>query len=456
MMKKKVLFWLGVCALLVMTMVSCGRGEPQNAQALYDRIDEQMDALDSFRIDMTVNMTLFVDGNEIKGDIQGYMVENKDVEGTYYYCQDATSKITSEKLSLNESISNFEAYYNGNYFISNGEQNKPTQKLYSAMTEEEFLAYRADNDTDTFDFIRDCAEKSFQKREDGTWELICSGYKKAAIEDMSDSMGLGEEMLSSEIMDMTVSILADRQYRATKITLDFVFEESKNTPSISYVMDFSQYNEAEPVQLDYLNVKKFEQVDDIRLLRDVEKMLEERAESESGELTLNIVQILKDSSGKHLSNYTEVNDVSFGEGDEGYFYDIVADVNEDRYNISYQNGIQTVDDGREPQENRQSEQEARDFIGTLINNTGYDASTVTDIEDQGDGVYKLTCGNLQKDVYEAYFKNMGGSVRLIEQIMTVTVKDGKLCEISSSVEAEGLIPSYGTVYMTLSQAVVFQ
>ena len=130
-MMKKMMLCLFLCVLLAVTMVACGTGEPQSAQELYDRIDGQMSALESFRTDMSVSVTLFVEGNEVKSEVTGYAVENGNVEGSYYFCEEMTSKMTCEVLSLDETQNAFEAYYNGNYFIAGGKNNQTVQKLYS-------------------------------------------------------------------------------------------------------------------------------------------------------------------------------------------------------------------------------------------------------------------------------------------------------------------------------------
>lgn len=451
-MKKKMLY-LMACVFLVLVTVSCGRAEPRSAKELYDRIDKEMDALESYRTDMSMSMTFFVSGNEVKGEATSYTVENSS-DGSYYFCQEATTNVTCEALSLNESVTNFEAYYDGNYFISSGSGYKTTQKLYSPMTAKEAKEYRFESDSDLDEFMEDCTTKTFSKREDGTWELNYSGYTKVAIEKIGEEMGLDDGTFpSADVMDMNVTVVADANYRVAQIKIEFVFKESSNVPSFSCTADYSQYNEA-VAELDYLNVKKYTKVDDIRVLRDIEDMLDERSESESGEFTLDIQQFVKDRNGKHLSSYTEKDDVSFGEGADGYFYDIVLDVNRDRYNVSYKNGTQTVT-GYGSQDKRQSEQEARDFIESLINASGYSSGIVTGMEFKGDGVYELICGNAEEDTYRSYYQQNGGKMTSVEQIMTVTIKDGQIVSILNSVEAEGTIPSYGTVFMTLTQTITF-
>ena len=452
-MKKMLCLFL--CVLMVLTMVSCdnifGAKAPKSAQELYDRVAMQMNAMDSIKTDISMSMILFVNGYEMKSESTGYIVENVNVEGDYYFYEESILKLTSDALSLDETQKSIKAYHTGDYFIYN-EQNGAVQKLYSPMTTEEMKEYLSKNSLTTFDLIKDCATKTFAKNKDGMWELSCSGYTKLAIEEISEDMGLDDDMLSAEVMDMQLIMVVDKKYRATQMKIDFVFEETKKMPSISMTMNFSQYNEADVV-LDFLDID-YTKVNDIRMLSDIEEMLDARSESESGNFTLNIEETVRDPNGQS-SVYMEDNTVSFGEDDEGYFYDIDAVINKISYDISYKKGKQTIISDYDFQDKAQTEQEARDWIKSLID-VGYDPVIVTDIKDNGDGVYKLICDNPKTDVYEEYFESNGGTLSSVKQTITVTIKDGSICSISNFVLAKGNIDPYGTVSLTLSKTIAFE
>lgn len=457
-MKKRILC-LFVCLLLaVLVTVSCNNepkvSDPESAQELYDRIDEQMSALTSYRVDMDMKMTFFISGIEVVGEGTGYTIEDLNLEGDYYFYTETTTTVTAESLSMNQTQKNMEAYYRGNYFISN-EKDGTSQKLYSAMSAEQAKEFHLESELDTLDLIKDCTTKEFSKNEDGTWELSCSGYTKAAIDKISEEMGLDGNTLSVEVMDMKMVMLADASYRAKQIKIDFVFEETKQMPTVSITADYSQYNEAISTT-NSLNTEDYTQVDDIRVLDDIEDLLEELGESESVKFTLDLKQLVRASDGKQLSVYTEENKISCGEGDAGYFYDIDAYINKTQYDISYQNGKQTVKSGSQSQENAQSEQEAREWILSLINAANYAPEIVTNVEDKGDGVYKLTCGNLDTSEYENFFAGSGGKLSTVNQTITVTIKDGRIVSILSSVLAKGTITSYGTVSLTVTATVAIE
>ena len=457
-MKKRILCLL-LCMLLTMTMISCGGDEPKvsepaSAQELYEKIDEQMDALNSYRTDMNMKMTFYFNGIKVTGEGTGYAVENVNLEGDYYFYTETTTKITTNDLSLNQTQKNIEGYYKGNYFISD-EQNGKAQKLYSAMTAEEAKEYRLDSELNTIDLIKDCATKEFSKKEDGTWELNCSGYTKTAIDKISRQMGLDDSALSVDVMDLKLVVLADANYRATQIKIDFMFEEAKNAPAVSMTANYSQYNETCTPSAS-LNTEDYTKVDDIRVLDTIEDLLKERNESDSCKFTLDLKQLIRTSEGKQLSVYTEENSISFGEGDNGYFYDIDAYINKASYDISYKNGKQIVKTGSQTQNNAQTEQEAREWIKSLINAAKYAPGIVTNVEDKGDGVYKLTCGSLNTDEYETFFASSNGKMNSVSQSITVTIKDGAIISILSTVTAKGTVATYGSITLTVTTTVKFQ
>lgn len=456
-MKKRIFYLLACLLLVIVMMISCGGNEPkesapESAQELYQKIDEQMDALTSYRTDMNMKMTFYINGVEVKGEGSGYSIEDLKHEGEYYFYTESTTKVSAGALSMNQTQTNVEAYCKGNYFISN-EQDGTSQKLYSAMSAEDAKAYRLESEMNTLDLIEDCTTKEFSQKEDGTWELICSGYTKAAIEKISEDMGLDNSTLSVEVMDIKLTLVADTDYRAKQIKIDFAFEETKHMPVVSVTADYSQYNEAITKSID---TEGYTKVDDIRILDKIEDLLEERYESESCRFELSLKQLIRSADGKQLSVYTEDNDILVGEGDEGYFYDIDAFINKQSYDISYKNGKQTVKAGSQSQDNSQTEEEARAWIESLMNTSKYAPNIVTNIEDKGDGVYKLTCDNLGRAEYEAVFTGNGGKMSSVGQTISVTIKDGAIVAILSTVTAKGTIASYGDVTLTVTTSVKFQ
>ena len=451
MMRKKTLFLLAcISIVLLLTLVSCG--EPKSAEALYAKVDETMGELNSYEMDLKLDMTFYVSNYKVSSQGTGHAIEDGLVNGDYYFYQETNTTVESKGLSLNETQKSIEAYDNGNYFILN-QSSTGTQKMYSPLTAQEVLEYRADHDMGALDVINDCTNQSFSKKEDGTWELICSGYTKSAIATIEDGMGLDNDMFDAEIMDMKMTLSADAEYHATKIELEFVFEDKKNAPAVSITIDFSKYDAAVR-QTEQLNTENYTKVEDIRLLKQVEAMLEEMTERENGSFTLSLTQLTRSSTSPNSSTYKETDEVTFGEGESGYFYDIDATVSGTKYDISYKDGTQTIKTSSKTQNKAQTEKEARDYIKSLINSAGYAQNIVTAIEKRGNGVYRFTC-NPNTQTYETYYANMGGTFKSATQTITVTITDDQLTKIQSAVTAQGSVINYGTITLTVNTTVTF-
>ena len=474
-MKKKVIC-IVMCLLLVLPMFSCGfllnglqepaetndpdvttgSGEPtpqpakkpETAQELYDKIDEQMNALTSYKADISMSMTFFVGGYEIKGNATGYTTVGED-----FFQQELTTKLVSDKLDLDQTQKNGEAYYNGNYFISN-EQGDKVQKLYSEMTLEEARECHSENELDTIDFMKECATKNFQKLTGGTWELSCSGYTKGAIEKINESMGLDNEMLSGEIMDMKLVIKANEDYLVKQMKMELVFAEADDMPAVSVTMNYYQYNSAS-IAPDSLKTEDYRKVDDLKVLFELDKLLEELAERRYCNFTLDIEERVEDQDGNNLSEYTEENSILFGYENGDYFYDIDSVINGTDYNITYKDRIRTVTSGDESQKIAQTEVEAREWIKSLINGVGYSSDIVTYVESRGNGSYKLTCSNLNTDPYEEFYENNSAKLSSVTQTISVVIKDGRLARLSTWISASGS-NKYGSLNVIISKTVVFE
>jgi hypothetical protein len=146
-------------------------------------------------------------------------------------------------------------------------------------------------------------------------------------------------------------------------------------------------------------------------------------------------------------------------GDNGYFYEIKAEINNTKYTISYQNGKQTVKGDGTNKSEKQTEEEAKDFIRGLINTANYHADYVTNITEVRDGVYEIVSDKPESTPYKNFFVNMGGTFTKATQTITITVENGRITKMEGTVKADGNIPSgynnYG-VGLTIESTVTFE
>jgi hypothetical protein len=457
-MKKKIILTLAILVvlLLTLTLASCGALK-NNPTMLWLRVNRAMNKLDSYEIDTEMKMIFYVNGHPVTTRADGRRIEVDVGKKSQYFYDKTSTTVSSPKLSINETINSIQAYHEGNYFVSNRGKNI-NQRLYSPMSLKEALAYREETGLNLATAFLDCEHAEVTSNEDGTKTLHYSGLKKETLEELAESMGLEKDVLEYEIADMPVSITVDDDYRIQKMELSFTFDAEEGglrIPSLYMIMTYSEYNAAERVT-DTLKTENFIEIKDIRLLSHLEDMLKAR-EEENGSFTLNTKQTTKIMG--QSTHQKETDTVTYGVGDNGYFYEIKAEINNTKYTISYQNGKQTVKGDGTNKSEKQTEEEAKDFIRGLINTANYHADYVTNITEVRDGVYEIVSDKPESTPYKNFFVNMGGTFTKATQTITITVENGRITKMEGTVKADGNIPSgynnYG-VGLTIESTVTFE
>jgi hypothetical protein len=405
------------------------------ADELFDMIDKKMDSYDSYESTLEMIMNVTMNGVEASVTAKGLEIRQGLTTDNFAFYTETEMKMAIPSLSTTEKLTNVEAYHGGNYFLSN-RGDGISQKIYSPMTKEDAKAYVDGKDSDIFEF-GDCVNKEVKINEDGTYDLTFSGYTAKAVHEILDQTGLDTSMLTHDVIDVTVSIKADAEFNATVFEFSFVFEQkpgSEKMPEISVKGTYYKYNEA-VIDAAKVNPEKYTAVDDIRLIDEMEDLLDARYAKEEGNFTLDISQTLKIMGETQQSNETDI--VTYGKNDKGYFYDIDADMNGTKYDISYSLGTQTVVAGGQSQPVAQTEAEARAFIENLINTCQFKDSAVTGIKKISDNKFSFTCE--PKDAYKTLIEQMGATFRSVTQTITVTVENGEIVNIESEAVANGAV-----------------
>ena len=405
------------------------------ADELFKKIDEKMDSYDSYESTLEMIMNVTMNGVEASVTAKGLEIRQGLTTDNFAFYTETEMKMAIPSLSTTEKLTNVEAYHGGNYFLSN-RGDGISQKIYSPMTKEDAKAYVDEKDSDIFEF-GDCVNKEAKVNEDGTYELTFSGYTAKAIHEILGQTGLDTSMLTHDVIDLTVSIKADAEFNATAFEFSFVFEQKpggEKMPEISVKGTYYKYNEA-LIDAAKVNPEKYTAVDDIRLIDEMEDLLDARYAKEEGKFTLDISQTLKIMGETQQSTETDI--VTYGKNDKGYFYDIDADMNGTKYDISYSLGAQTVVAGGQSQAVAQTEAEARAFIENLINTCQFKDTEVIGVKKISDNKYSFTCE--PKVYYKALIEQMGATFRSVTQTITVTVENGKITAIKSEANAKGEI-----------------
>jgi hypothetical protein len=238
-------------------------------------------------------------------------------------------------------------------------------------------------------------------------------------------------------VDITFHILADAEFNVISFEISFVFEQKpgdEKMPEILLKGTYSKYNEA-LIDAAKVNPEKYTAVDDVRLIDEMKELLDEKYAKDEGSFTLDISQTLKIMGETQQSNETDI--VTYGKNDKGYFYDIDADMNGTKYDISYSLGTQAVVAGGQSQPVAQTEAEARAFIENLINTCQFKDSAVTGVKKISDNKFSFTCE--PKDAYKTLIEQMGATFRSVTQTITVTVENGEIVNIESEAVANGAV-----------------
>ena len=442
----KKFFSIVLALLLCMTLfTSCKtKFEPQSAKELWDKINETMDALDSYESNGTGTLTLNVSGVKLSMDLKMKNLISGLQNGNYYYYYSTDSTLsTTSNISLSGESSevlheiSIEAFDDGKMFVSL-ESDERNQKLYSSITKEDFIAYRENKDQDSDDIdYSDCKNASFSQNEDGTWSLQYSGYTKKTINQLIKSFDMENAAFDFEIEDLNVSVLADSEFRAKEIKIQFLFDEEtekSTSPVFEMSMTFGNYNAITPIKL---NTSEYTKVEDCRFIYDLEDMLQALEEKKDGLFSLELEQILSVPSLNQTQSYTENDTVIYGEKNGSYFYEITASSGSDVFDISYENGKQTVSVSGQKETTSQTENEAKEYIRSLINTASYSPEYVSSITKRGEGIYEIQCKYPDTSAYAPIFEAYAGTLTEITQTITFTIENDSIVKIENYTLAKG-------------------
>ena len=464
-MKKRTLL---ICVLLACTMLlaSCTmlkdvlRPDPKTAEELWARIGEVMQGYDSYEIAMEMDMVMVVEDYAVETSATGKLIEQQGDD--YYYYSETNVTVKCDELDLQQETRAISAFMDGKAFELRGEDGYE-RKLYSKMTAEEHAAYlTADREQSSMDAdITDCTKAEFVQNEDQTWTLTYSGYTKKAIKGILGALSTQElDVFGADIVDIKVTFQTDEDFYVTDIALEFEFdtdEDAKVTPTLEVRMKLTAMGDEVTRVTDTIDASKYKEVDDLAICKEITQLIKDRYEAEEGSFRYVQEQTVKVMG--QTEKFTETDTVRYGVRDGKFYYDVTAEYDEVSMHLVYENGACTVTMEGESYSEPQTEQDARSLIEMLINSStyGYNAESVTDITDKGNGVWEIEQALGDSSELEGIFASMDGTYKSATQTVTVTIKDGKLTEIKSVITASGSITS-GSVYQvsyTLNMHAVF-
>lgn len=448
---KKLISLIMITSLILSAMLifaSCVKESPSDEpdsfvlteENFWQAIEEKELAQKAYELTMNMKAVMYVSGTKVEIDSDSHVIfDERNENDPYYYTKNIVKSVASA-IALDETAVMIEAYNDGKYFTYN-ESSETKTALYSEETYADFLKYCNSESSDEEDpDVTSCVNKSFVENEDGTFTYKTSGYTKKTISIFEKLINLDELGLDVEISDLELEVTADADANLKNGKFVFAFEEKgSQTPSIS--MEFNYKSEDEITRVtDDIDPSKYTKSENLLFIREIETMLDEKFSADKGSFTYTSVQSAR--VGTSTNKSTEVDTVKFSTKDGKYTYTIDVDYDGEVFTVTYENGSQSVISGKDVSSEPQTEEEAKQLIKSYASGIYYYPDRISEVKKTSDdGVYELTVSNPEKSDFESFYAGMGGKLTECKQVITVTVKDGKLIEIKSSFVTSGAVTS---------------
>ena len=428
----------------------------------FDVIDKKYNAQKSFQLDLSASFVFYVEGNEIKADADGVIIMDTSRSKHVYYYEKTTTNAVCDALSMNETETAIEAYNDGKFFIYSENKNGKNA-IYSEEKSDDFIKYfEASNSTDEFspDF-NDCTNKELIKNEDGTYTYKTSGYTNKTIDLFAKSTDLTSSILDLDINDIEFAITVDKKANLQSGEIKFIFDKNNGkTPEMN--ISFScKYGDSIIKITDDINPDDYTKTENILLMKNIELMLNKKYDSESGSFKLDVYQVLLRNSKETTSR--EVDRVSFKTQNEAFTYDIDVIYDGTELKLSYADGTQTLTAENQTNTAKQTDEEAKEFIKSLMKSIEFSADMLSDVKQTSDNVYRFTIKNPDKTPYQKVYISLAGGylqsgygVSEISQTITVTIEEGEIVSIFSNVSTKGkLSATSNTISYTVNTKIEF-
>lgn len=447
-MKKRLLLTslLLVCVIL---LSSCGTvlnvlPAALTAGQVERRMNMRLSSLQSYRVELDAEYTVYADTTKVTGTAEGFIIEDQGKDkNDYYYYSEITNKMNASRDALNVTVKSITAYYDG-YAYDHYKQGSTWRKLCSKMTPQQYRDYISDDNLNDLDF-EDCATSELEKV-DGGYVLHFSGYSQDTMGDLTELMGMTEDLFKRDPVDMKVDIKVDENYYPDTITMEMQFEEKTSyyKPVYRMTMTYSQFDRAEH-KTSGLSPDSFKEIESLALLDEIDELIEDRIDAKSGSFTTKTsisASILTQSEKQ-----TETSKVSFERKDDKLTFEADVTENKSSKHLSYADGEQTITyEGRDAYTAKMTEKEAEEYISGLINTPGlgYTSQFVLDLEKTDKG-YLVTMDVSKDSTVGQLVVASGATFSSGAHTVEIKVEKGQITAIISDFRASGSITvGYGS------------
>lgn len=413
---------------------------PKTIEELWNKIDETMGAAESYRLKSSMLMKYFYEEQELVSETE---VEDifSSKDGNKYSFSKGKVHIVYKEADYTQDSEQIRAYYDGKMYygsIFNGLK----QRFCSKMSYDEYVVARDNSPLDDSVYL-DCTKKEFAQNDDGTWQIKLSGYTGKAIAAFLEDSGTSEKELGSKVLDIELNILVDGDFYEKKSEMRAVFENSEKA-QLEVFGEYFDINATEPNTAD-LKTSEYVEVADVRVLDNVSEAIKNLEKAKKAKFTYEVTQKLELKSG--TSSYNEKDVTTFGVENGKYYYDIDITSSNGNGTIKYRNGIYEV--VGTSNKYQQSEDEAKDFIASLIDGPNYNSLLVSEIKKTGENTFELKIGQPVETGVKNVFDQIQCEITKIEQTIKVTFEGENIKKIESALVAKGDGLKYGSATLKL-------
>ncbi|MBQ7343926.1 MAG: hypothetical protein IJW53_04075 [Clostridia bacterium] len=437
---KRIALLLVMVILLSMALSSCEVVwlvvAPKDAEELWERIDETMNDLKSYRSEAVAAISFEYSGYEVDGEMEMTVVAiSSENDNDSYFYDRSTMNIDMDGTTV--TADELTAYEDGKMYLCRNTDDRYS-RIFSKLSFDGFLDYYFDSDVN-FDISPEGAKDTTLRRFDVLkWELSYSSFEEDRLEEILEQVDFDEfvDEMELEISDISVDLKTDERYRVSEMTVNFI-DENYDAPVISISVNYSDFDSAERVEF---SKQEYTEVDDARVAKWVSDYLDDVIDNESVKFLLYIEQsvtVYASNNQTSTSRSIERDEIVFANNNGGFTYGIDAEIDDQDISIEYKNGSQVVRVGDKKQTYVQQENYARSFIKELMNPSEFSIYDVRDIWKIGANTYRIYLNIHDNSQYKELAKAMKVGYQSSEVYLEVVMDGEDVKTITTYITVKG-------------------